>query len=133
MKVGGPGGGRSLVEFVRYGAIGLSSTVLYLGVYGAVLLLGIGFGLASLAGFAGSGVYGYRMHDRWTFRTNTPTAAGLARWLMLQGTVFVVNLAALWLLVHEAGADRLLAQVVLLPLIAGATYLLSRRRVFAAA
>jgi putative flippase GtrA len=130
MKVAGRNGGRSLVEFVRYGTIGLSSTVLYLAIYGAAVLLGIGFGFASLAGFAASGVYGYRMHDRWTFRTNTPSAAGLTRWLMLQSTVFVVNLAALWLLVRKAGADRLLAQVVLLPLIAGATYLLSRRRVF---
>jgi putative flippase GtrA len=119
-------------EFIRFGAVGVSSTLLYLAVYAGAIVLGIPFGLAAVGAFAVSGVYGYAMHDRWTFRTKTPTRGGLARWLILQVSVLGLNLVALWALVRQIGLDRLLGQVVLLPLIPLATYLLSRRRIFAA-
>jgi len=122
-----------VLEFVRFGAVGASSTVLYLAVYGGALLLGVPFILAALAAFVLSAVCGYLLHHRWTFRTNAPTRGGLARWLILQGTVLGCNLLALWALVVQAGIGRLLAQVMLLPLLPLATYLLSRRRVFRAA
>jgi putative flippase GtrA len=120
-------------DFIRFGAVGASSTLLYLAVYAGAVVLGVSFGLAAAGAFVVSASYGYFMHDRWTFRTNTPTRVGLARWLILQVSVLGLNLLALWLLVRGAGLDRLLAQVILLPLIPCATYLLSRRRVFAAA
>jgi len=71
------------------------------------------------------------MHDRWTFRTNVPTRVGLARWLVLQVSVLGLNLLALWGLIRQVGLDRLVGQVILLPLIPCASYLLSRRRIFA--
>jgi putative flippase GtrA len=123
----------SRIELVRFGAVGASSTVLYLAVYSCAILTRVPFGLAACAAFSVSGIYGYLMHDRWTFRTNAPTRRGLARWLILQGCVLGLNLLALWALVRQAGVERLLAQVILLPLIPIVTYLLSRRRVFAAA
>jgi putative flippase GtrA len=137
MSARAPGGGRfargvRVLELVRFGAVGASSTILYIAVYAAALLAGVQFVLAALAAFVVSAVYGYRMHDRWTFRTNTPTRAGLARWLTLQGIVLCLNIVALRALVVHAGIDRLLAQVVLLPLLPLTTYLLSRRRVFGA-
>jgi putative flippase GtrA len=122
-----------VLEFVRFGAVGASSTILYLAVYGGGVLVGVPFILAALAAFVLSAVCGYLLHHRWTFRTNAPTRRGLARWLMLQSTVLGCNLLALWALVVQAGIDRLLAQVLLLPLLPLATYLLSRRRVFGAA
>ncbi|MDQ3879724.1 MAG: GtrA family protein [Chloroflexota bacterium] len=126
-------GGWRVLEFMRFGAVGVSSTILYLAVYAAAVLVGVGFILAALAAFVLSAVYGYLLHDRCTFRTNAPTRGGLARWLVLQGTVLGLNVLALWTLVRQAGIDRLLAQVILLPLLPLVTYLLSRRHVFAAA
>ena len=54
----------------------------------------------------------------------------MARWLALQGTVIGFDIALLAVLVHAVGLDRILAQVVLLPLIPLLTFLLSRRLVF---
>jgi len=127
----GRSGGALRFELVRFVAVGASSTLLYLAAYAGALALGIAFALAAVGAFLVSAVYGYAMHDRWTFRTNAPTSVGLARWLILQVTVLGLNLLALWGLVRQAGVDRLVAQVILLPLIPCATYLLSRRRVFA--
>lgn len=122
-----------LLELVRFGAVGASSTLLYLAIYGAAVWAGVPFVLAALAAFALSALSGYLLHDRWTFRTHAASRAGLARWLALQGTVMGANILALWALVVLAGSERFLAQVVLLPLIPLTTYVLSRRRVFGAA
>ena len=119
-----------LLEFLRFGAVGASSTMIYLGVYGAAILAGVPFALAALAAFVISAVWGYLLHDRWTFRTHTPTRGGLVRWLILQSAVVALDIAALWALVTQAVAGPFLAQVDLLPLLPLKTYRLSRRRVF---
>jgi len=131
---GGHSAGRlRILEFARFGAVGASSTILYFAIYGGAVLAGVPFVLASVGAFTLSAVYGYFMHHRWTFRTNAPTRAGLARWLLLQGTVLGVNIVSLWALVTQAGLDRLVAQLIVLPLLPLTSYLLSRRRVFGAA
>jgi putative flippase GtrA len=121
------------LELLRFGAVGASSTLLYLAVYCGAVLAGAPFVLAALCAFALSACCGYLLHDRWTFRTNAATRAGLRRWLALQGCVLGVNVLALWAFVTQAHADRLAAQLILLPLLPLTTYLLSRRRVFGAA
>jgi putative flippase GtrA len=115
---------------VRFLAVGASSTLLYFAVYSAGILLGLAFGLAALLGFAVSAVYGYLVHERWTFRTKAASTAGLSRWLVLQGSLIVANVGALWLLVQRVGMDRIVAQLVILPLIPLLSYVLSRRHVY---
>jgi len=117
---------------MRFVLVGASSTILYLAVYAGAVRAGVPYVLASMMAFLPVVVYGYLVHDRWTFRTKTPTGRGLARWLMLQSTVFGLNALWLWGLVAQAGVGRLLAQILLLPLLPPTTYLLSRRRVFGA-
>lgn len=125
--------GRSRVaEIARFGIVGATSTIAYLAIYAAAVLTGIPFVAATLIAFVLSAGCGYVLHDRFTFRTNTPSRPGLARWLILQGAVLALNIVALWTLVEQAGMNPLLAQVLLLPLLPLTTYLLSRRRVFGA-
>lgn len=119
-------------ELARFGAVGASSTILYLAVYTGAVLTGAPFVVGALAGFLLSAAYGYVVHDHWTFRTRAPTPGGLARWLVLQGTVLGLDIVALWALVVQAGLDRIVAQVTLLPLLPLTSYLLSRRCVFGA-
>lgn len=121
-----------LLEFVRFAAVGASSTILYVALYTAEVLAGVPFLIASMVAFLPVAVSGYLLHDRWTFRTKAATGRGLGRWLLLQGTMLGLNIVSLWALVRPAGVDRLLAQIILLPLIPPTTYLLSRRRVFGA-
>jgi putative flippase GtrA len=127
-----PAGWSRVLELARFGAVGASSTIVYLAAYGGGILAGVPFAAAALAAFCTSAVWGYLLHDRWTFRTNASTGGGLARWLILQGAVMGANVLALWALVVHAGVERFVAQVVLLPLLPMTTYLLSRRRVFGA-
>jgi putative flippase GtrA len=119
-----------VAELIRFGIVGGLSTVIYLGVYSGLIRAGGGFALAALVAFAASTTSGFFLHHRFTFRTNAPTGGGMARWLALQGTVIGINIGLLAVLVHAAGLDRILAQIVLLPVIPLLTFLASRRLVF---
>ncbi|MBA3747049.1 MAG: GtrA family protein [Solirubrobacterales bacterium] len=120
-------------EILRFLAVGASSTLLYFALYSAAIVLGAGFALAAVVAFCVSALYGYLVHERWTFRTTAASTAGLTRWLVLQGALIVANVGALWLLVHRAGFDRIVAQLVILPLIPLLSYTLSRRYVYGVA
>ena len=82
---GGILGRTPIAELARFLAVGASSTLLYFAVYSAAILLGVAFVLAAVLGFAVSAVYGYLVHQRWTFRTNTASTPGLSRWLLFAG------------------------------------------------
>jgi putative flippase GtrA len=119
-----------VTELIRFGLVGGLSTLVYLGLYAAVIGLGGGFVLAALIAFALSATLGFFLHHRFTFRVDGPTANGMARWLLLQGTVVGVNIALLALLVHEADLNRIVAQIILLPVIPLLTFVASRQLVF---
>jgi putative flippase GtrA len=119
-----------VTELIRFGLVGALSTLVYLGFYAAVIGVGGGFVLAALSAFALSATLGFILHHRFTFRVDAPTANGMARWLLLQGTVVGINIALLALLVHGADLNRIVAQVILLPVIPLLTFVASRRLVF---
>lgn len=119
-----------VTELIRFGLVGGLSTLVYLGLYAATIGLGGGFVLAALIAFALSATLGFFLHHRFTFRVDNPTANGMARWLLLQGTVVGINIALLALLVHGADLNRIVAQVILLPVIPLLTFVASRQLVF---
>jgi putative flippase GtrA len=119
-----------VTELIRFGMVGGVSTLVYLGIYAALIGAGSGFVLAALTAFALSATLGFFLHHRFTFRVNDPTANGMARWLALQGTVVAINIGLLALLVHGADLNRIVAQVILLPVIPLLTFVASRQLVF---
>jgi putative flippase GtrA len=121
-----------VTELIRFGLVGGLSTLVYLGFYAAIIGIGGGFVLAALVAFTLSATLGFILHHRFTFRVDAPTATanGMARWLLLQGTVVGVNVVLLTLLVHGANLNRIIAQVVLLPVIPLLTFVASRQLVF---
>lgn len=121
-----------LWQLVRFGLVGGLSTLLYMGTYAAVTTSGVSYVLAALVAFAVSASIGFLLHHFWTFRVESrPQRQGFARWLALQLSVLGINIGLLAVLVEALGLDRLVAQAVLLPMIPLATFVLSRRWVFA--
>src|ERR1700690_585125 len=100
-----------LVQFVKFGIVGVSNTLLTFAVYTLLLK---GFGLwylaASAIGFVVGAVNGFLWNRRWTFRGHVGDALTPVRWGVVQGCGLGVNLGLLYLFVHDAGLDKLLAQ-----------------------
>jgi putative flippase GtrA len=120
-----------ILEFIRFCIVGASSTLIYFGVYSGLVSIGVAYGLASIGGWLVSAGSGFLLHHHFTFKADDGHRSGPVRWLLLQGSVLLVNFGGLTLLVHQAGTSRIIAQLILLPFIPLATYVLSRRFVFA--
>src|SRR5271156_3839196 len=100
-----------LIQFVKFGIVGVSNTVLTLVVY-TVLLKGFGvwYIAASAIGFAVGAVNGFLLNRRWTFRGHVGDALTPVRWGIVQSCGLGLNLGLLYLFVHDAGIDKLLGQ-----------------------
>src|SRR5271166_4452343 len=75
-----------LVQFVKFGIIGVSNTLLTFAVY-TLLLKGFGvwYLAASAIGFVVGATNGFLWNRRWTFREHVGDALTPVRWAVVQG------------------------------------------------
>src|SRR5271165_2940258 len=101
----------AFVQFVKFGIVGVSNTLLTFVVY-TVLLKGFGvwYLAASAAGFIVGATNGFLLNRRWTFRGHIGDALTPVRWMVVQGCGLVANLGLIYLFVSGAGVDKLLGQ-----------------------
>src|ERR1700684_3956891 len=99
-----PGGARRLdvatvAQFVKFGIVGVSNTLLAFAVYTVLLkVFGVWYIAASGIGFAVGAVNGFLLNRRWTFREHVGDALTPLRWAVVQtcglggheGLLFVV-------------------------------------------
>ncbi|HWX45868.1 MAG TPA: GtrA family protein [Solirubrobacteraceae bacterium] len=118
-------------QFVKFGIVGVSNTVLSLVVY-TVLLKGFGmwYLAASAIGFAVGTVNGFLWNRRWTFRGHVGDALTPVRWFVVQGCGLVANLGLVFVFVHDAGMDKLLGQACATGIVVVFTFLANRAWTF---
>jgi putative flippase GtrA len=121
------------LELARFGLVGGFNAATYFGLYTAGVLVGVPYLLSAVVAFVLSASLGYWLHEHWTFKGRRPTARGWLSWLAAQAGATGLNLLLLAIAVDGLGADKILAQLVLLPVTPAATYLVGRRWVFSKA
>ena len=82
-----------VVQFVKFGIVGVSNTLLFFAVY-TLLLKGFGvwYLAASGIGFAVGAVNGFLLNRRWTFAGHVGDALTPVRWTVVQGCGLLLNL-----------------------------------------
>jgi putative flippase GtrA len=120
-----------LVQFVKFGIVGVSNTLLTFAVY-TVLLKGFGvwYLAASAIGFVVGAINGFLWNRRWTFRGHVGDALTPVRWGIVQGCGLGLNLGLLYLFVHDAGLDKLLGQAFATAIVTVLTFLANRAWTF---
>jgi putative flippase GtrA len=118
---------------MRFGLVGGFNAATYFGGYTAGVLLGVPYLLAAVVAFVLSASLGYWLHEHWTFKGGAPSVRGWLAWLTAQAGATGVNLALLAIAVDGLGANKILAQLVLLPVTPAMTYVVGRRWVFSKA
>jgi len=119
------------VQFVKFGIVGVSNTVLTLLVY--ILLLkvfGVWYLAASAIGFALGATNGFLWNRRWTFREHVGDSLTPVRWGIVQTCGLGINELLLFLLVHDAHLDKLLAQVGATAVVTVSTFFANRAWTF---
>jgi putative flippase GtrA len=120
-----------LVQFVKFGIVGVSNTVLAFAVYTVLLkVFGVWYLAASALGFAAGATNGFLLNRRWTFREHVGDALTPVRWAVVQTCGLGINEALLYLFVHDGHLDELLAQVCASAVVTITTFLVNRAWTF---
>jgi putative flippase GtrA len=120
-----------LVQFVKFGIVGVSNTLLTLVVYTLLLkVFDVWYLAASAIGFAVGATNGFLLNRRWTFRDHVGDALTPVRWTIVQGCGLAVNEGLLFLFVHDAGLDKLIAQVCATTVVTVTTFFVNRAWTF---
>jgi putative flippase GtrA len=135
-SVAGPvrsSGAPVVVQFLKFGIVGVSNTLITFAVY-TLLLKGFGvwYLAASAIGFVVGAINGFLWNRRWTFRGHVGDALTPVRWGIVQGCGLGLNLGLLYLLVHDAGLDKLLGQAFATVVVTVLTFIANRAWTFRA-
>jgi putative flippase GtrA len=123
---------RSVLQLVRFGAVGASNTVVSFVAYAIALSLGVRYLPAGAGAFALGGINGFALNRAWTFRHRGPALAAGRRYAVVQCAGLLADVALLRLAVHGLGLARLPAQVAAAVPVTLLCFALSRIWVFGA-
>jgi putative flippase GtrA len=121
------------VQFVKFGIVGVSNTLLTFAVYTLLLkVFGVWYLAASAIGFAVGAVNGFLLNRRWTFREHVGDALTPVRWFVVQGCGLLANLGLVFLFVQDAGLDKLVGQALATAIVVVLTFFANRAWTFRA-
>jgi putative flippase GtrA len=122
-----------LAQFVKFGLVGVSNTLITLLVYTLLLkVLGLWYVAASAIGFAVGAVNGFLWNRAWTFRGHVGDALTPVRWFVVQGCGLLANSALIFLFVDGAGLDKLAGQGFTIVIVMVLTFIANRSWTFRA-
>ncbi len=110
--------------FVRFAVVNAANTVLYWGLYLALLLVAP-YMVANVASLVVAVVVAYWLNARYAFRVRM-TAKALAGFLAGQGVTILLRIALVWAMVEGVGVDERLAPPVAVALALPVAFLLTK-------
>jgi putative flippase GtrA len=123
-----------IAQFLKFGIVGVSNTLIALAVYTVLLkVFGVWYLAASAIGFALGAVNGFLLNRRWTFSDHVGDALTPVRWGIVQSCGLGLNEALLYLFVHHVRLDKVLAQVCATAIVTVLTFVANRAWTFRSA
>lgn len=120
-----------VVQFLKFGIVGVSNTLIAFAVYTVLLkVFGVWYVAASGIGFAVGAVNGFLLNRRWTFREHVGDALTPVRWAVVQTCGLGLNLALVYLFVHDLGMDELVGQIPTTVIVTVLTFAVNRSWTF---
>ncbi len=120
-----------LVQFVKFGIVGVSNTLLTFAIYTLLLkVFGVWYLAASAIGFAVGATNGFLLNRRWTFREHVGDALTPVRWAVVQTCGLGINEGLLFVFVHDARLDKLVAQALATIVVTISTFFANRAWTF---
>src|SRR6202047_4432086 len=120
-----------LVQFVKFGIVGVSNTLLTFVVYTVLLkAFGVWYLAASAIGFVVGTINSFLLNRRWTFRGHVGDALTPVRWGVVPCCGLAVHEGLLYVFVHQAQVDKLLAQAFATAVVTVSTFFANRAWTF---
>lgn len=117
-----------VIQFVKYGLVGASNTLITLATYTlCVKLLGVSYLVSLPIGYALGGLNSYMLNRHWTFQAaHLSHAHSGTRFAIVQLGAIIVNEALLYVLVHDAHVEKIAAQAILTVPVVIVTFFINR-------
>jgi putative flippase GtrA len=102
-----------LKQFVKFGLVGVSNTLLSLAIYYLLVMLGVNFILANGIAFVLSVLNSYYWNNRFVFSKSTKGhLKPLIRTYLCYGSTFLLSTGLLYLMVAQLGISKLIAPLL---------------------
>jgi len=118
-------------QLARFAVVGASNTALTWCLFALSTAAGVWYPAAAAGAFAAGAVNSYTLNRVWTFRAGAFHPRTLGRYVVVQLLGMAMNVGLVVALVEGAGAHRLLAQLIAIPLVSVLSFGLSRNWAFA--
>src|ERR1700759_3818318 len=116
-----------VVQFIKFGIVGVSNTVLAFAIYTLLLkVFGVWYLVASAIGFIVGAVNGFLLNRRWTFAGHVGDSLTPVRWGVVQGCGLALNEGLLFLFVDGADVEKLLGQALATVVVTVVTFPVNR-------
>jgi putative flippase GtrA len=118
-------------QFVKFGIVGVSNTLLFLAIYTLLFkVLGVFYLLASAIAFTAGAINGFLLNRRFTFPEHVSDAFTPVRWTIVQGCGLGCNELLLYLFVVGVGIDKLAGQAIAILVVVVLTFFANRAWTF---
>ncbi|HEX5307748.1 MAG TPA: GtrA family protein [Solirubrobacteraceae bacterium] len=119
------------LQFLKFGIVGVSNTLIFFAVYTLLLkVFGVWYLAASGIGFAVGAVNGFLWNRAWTFKGHIGDALTPVRWFVVQTCGLLLNLGLVYLFVEGVGLDELVGQAVTIVIVTITTFFANRAWTF---
>jgi putative flippase GtrA len=122
---------RPIAQFARYAAVGVLNTAVTLLAYHGLIVAGVPYRIASAIGYTFGGLCSYLANRAWTFAGHGGSHLRVGpRYGIVFGLGLLTDLVLITVLVEDAGLGKLLAQLLVAPVIAIQGFFLARQWAF---
>jgi len=100
-------------QFIKFGIVGVSNTLVHLAIYYVLVLLGVHHLLANAVGFVISVLNAYYWNNKYVFKTEkSGTFRKIAKVYTTYGITFLLSTGLLFLMVDIIGISYLIAPLI---------------------
>ena len=117
---------RETRHLIKYGIVGVTNVTVDFALYATLVWLGLWYPVAKTASLVVATANGYTLNRLWTFRAGPHRNVMLTKYVMVVASCWAANIVLLMLLVEVAGLHKITAQLIIIPIVAPASFLAQR-------
>lgn len=103
----------TIKQFLKFGIVGVSNTLISLGVYYLLYFMGVNYLIANTMGFIISVLNSYYWNNRYVFKkTQKGHLKPLIKTFMSYGLTFILSTGLLFLMVNYLGISKVVAPII---------------------
>lgn len=103
----------TIKQFLKFGIVGVSNTLISLGVYYLLYFMGVNYLIANTMGFIISVLNSYYWNNRYVFKkTQKGHLKPLMKTFMSYGLTFLLSTGLLFLMVNYLGISKVVAPII---------------------